>query len=175
MNAASRSNCNDSEKLHAAAGCASASNAAATALEAAPAPTAPTAPATGAAANADDPGAPEDVEETDLAALLLPGGSFPTNVAFFGLAFSRAALGAWVKQPSPCCAAAAAAGALNAAAGIHRKDTDALRCEHALEVRASGLVLLSSVQVRLDYLLCCALGWTVVWMCQTQHGASNSL
>lgn len=41
-----------------------------------------------------------------------------------GLAYNAAALAGWVPQPSPCCAAAAVAGAWNSLAGLRRCDDD---------------------------------------------------
>jgi hypothetical protein len=52
--------------------------------------------------------------------LLLPGGALPREASGrFALCVSRRALEGWVQQPSPCCAAASMAGALNALARFH--------------------------------------------------------
>ena len=48
------------------------------------------------------------------------------GVQQFGVAYDGALLDAWVKQPSPCCAAAAVAGAINGLSGLHRHDDNAL-------------------------------------------------
>jgi len=95
-------------------------------------------------AAAPDDGAPPGMErdsaagedDTDLRALLLPPGLDPfaphgsaTSLqarglrgGAFSLALSPQALAGWVKQPSPCCAAASAAGAWNACLGLQRSD-----------------------------------------------------
>ena len=78
-----------------------------------------------------DSAAAEDV--ADLPALLLPPGFAPlasldsSVMDRFGLCYSRAALRGWVKQPSPCCAAASTAGAWNCVMGLHRSDPRSAR------------------------------------------------
>ena len=70
-------------------------------------------------------------EDLDITATLLGpwNGRLPTKedgVQQFGVAYDGALLDAWVKQPSPCCAAAAVAGAINGLSGLHRHDDNAL-------------------------------------------------
>ena len=70
-------------------------------------------------------------EDLDITATLLGpwDGRLPTQkdgVHQFGCAYDGALLDAWVKQPSPCCAAAAVAGAINGLSGLHRHDDNAL-------------------------------------------------
>lgn len=78
----------------------------------------------------------KDTEEAEnspsLQELLLPPTigarvpQFPAKVAKFSLSYSIDCLEGWVKQPSPCCAAASVAGAWNAATGLLRSDSAAL-------------------------------------------------
>lgn len=75
---------------------------------------------------------PEDV--SDLSTLLLPEGTFPTDVERFSVSYSRALLAGWVKQDSPCCAAASVAGAWNALMQRSRGDEGALSSESVLRV-----------------------------------------
>jgi hypothetical protein len=70
-------------------------------------------------------------EDLDIMATLLGpwDGRLPTKedgVHQFGVSYDGALLDAWVKQPSPCCAAAAVAGAINGLSGLHRHDDSAL-------------------------------------------------
>lgn len=63
----------------------------------------------------------------DLVGLLLPPNFSPLSTLksvgdHFSISYSKRALEAWVKQPSPCCAAASAAGAWNASMGFTRTD-----------------------------------------------------
>ena len=59
--------------------------------------------------------------------------------ARFSLSVNNQLLRGWVKQPSPCCAAAALAGACNALRGLHRSAEHALSHEHALDIMANML------------------------------------
>jgi hypothetical protein len=66
-------------------------------------------------------------EVLDLPGLLLPPGFTPLLSMVgvgdkFSISYSARALQGWVKQPSPCCAAASAAGAWNASRGFGRND-----------------------------------------------------
>lgn len=65
---------------------------------------------------------------------LLPTGTLPTSYSKFGLHLNRNLIDGWVKQPSPCCAAASVAGAWNALASLHRSDTLALNHEIVLNL-----------------------------------------
>ncbi|CAM9490304.1 unnamed protein product, partial [Ectocarpus sp. 13 AM-2016] len=73
---------------------------------------------------------PEDV--SDLNTLLLPSGTLPLDVERFSVSYSRALLKGWVKQGSPCCAAASLAGAWNALGGLPRGSRGALNSESVL-------------------------------------------
>ena len=69
-----------------------------------------------------------DAEDAGWRALLLPDGGFPdgADMSQFGIQTNFALLQGWVKQPSPCCAAASVAGAVNAIRGLKRGDEAAL-------------------------------------------------
>lgn len=77
-----------------------------------------------------DTEAPEDVR--DLNALLLPSGTLPLDVECFSVSYSTALFAGWVKQGSPCCAAASVAGAWNALSGRSRGVEGALSSELVL-------------------------------------------
>eukprot|EP00968_Pinguiococcus_pyrenoidosus_P012795 scaffold1136_cov260-Pinguiococcus_pyrenoidosus.AAC.26 len=79
-----------------------------------------------------DTDAAEDV--VDLFALLLPSAELRRDVRRFSLSYNMAALDGWVKQPSPCCAAAAVAGAWNALHGLRRRDPSAESHASLLEI-----------------------------------------
>ena len=75
----------------------------------------------------------EDIEEKterdteaseDCPVELLPDGKFPVGVDLFSISVRNSALRGWVKQPSPCCAAASVAGCFNTLRGIERSNTD---------------------------------------------------
>ncbi|CAN0385312.1 unnamed protein product, partial [Ectocarpus sp. 12 AP-2014] len=84
---------------------------------------------------------PEDV--SDLNTLLLPSGALPLDVERFSVSYSRALLKGWVKQGSPCCAAASLAGAWNALGGLPRGSHGALNSESV--VRAMRTVVQGQV------------------------------
>ncbi|KAH8097454.1 hypothetical protein JL720_345 [Aureococcus anophagefferens] len=74
----------------------------------------------------------KDAEDLDVTQTLLGlwGGRLPgleERVTTFACAVDSALLAAWVKQPSPCCAAAALAGAMNALARVGRRDARAMQ------------------------------------------------
>lgn len=77
-----------------------------------------------------DTEAPEDIR--DLNALLLPSGALPLDVERFSVSYSTALFAGWVKQGSPCCAAASVAGAWNALNGRSRGVEGALSSELVL-------------------------------------------
>ena len=52
----------------------------------------------------------------------------------FSVSYNQQVLNGWVKQPSPCCAAAAVAGAYNALMGRHRADENALNYAHIIDL-----------------------------------------
>lgn len=56
---------------------------------------------------------------------LLPEGVFPAHVDFFSISVRNAALKGWVKQTSPCCAAASIAGCFNTLRRLERSNTEA--------------------------------------------------
>eukprot|EP00656_Telonema_subtile_P005913 TRINITY_DN12709_c0_g1_i2.p1 TRINITY_DN12709_c0_g1~~TRINITY_DN12709_c0_g1_i2.p1 ORF type:complete len:237 (-),score=69.43 TRINITY_DN12709_c0_g1_i2:131-841(-) len=78
-------------------------------------------------------------EEVDYNALILPDGKFPTHVSRFALGVNYDLLHGWVKQPSPCCAAASVAGAVNCIRGHKRWDAGAIGHLQVLEVMAGIL------------------------------------
>ena len=61
----------------------------------------------------------------DLNSLLLPDGQWPQG-SRFAVSCNNGLLRGWVKQPSPCCAAASVAGALNALKGVQRGEPGSL-------------------------------------------------
>ena len=81
-----------------------------------------------------------DAEDTDYQALLLPGGKFPgPGHARFALDANYGLLRGWVKQPSPCCAAASLAGAMNCLRGLARDEAGAVGHREVLQVMAAML------------------------------------
>jgi len=78
-----------------------------------------------------------DAEDTyDLNALLLPDASNFRLPSYdrFSVSYSLAALNGWVKQPSPCCAAASVAGAWNAIHRLSRSDQNALHHTDVIQI-----------------------------------------
>ena len=69
------------------------------------------------------------------AAFLLPDGAISGQ--YFGLQVSRAVFAGWATQPSPCCAAASVAGAVNAALGVAFGD-GAITAQHVATGEAEG-------------------------------------
>ena len=65
------------------------------------------------------------------AAFLLPDGAISGQ--YFGLQVSRAVFAGWATQPSPCCAAASVAGAVNAALGVAFGD-GAITAQHVAAI-----------------------------------------
>ncbi|CBN76549.1 conserved unknown protein [Ectocarpus siliculosus] len=95
---------------------------------------------------------PEDV--SDLNTLLLPSGALPLDVERFSVSYSRALLTGWVKQGSPCCAAASVAGAWNALGGLPRGSHGALNSESVLRaMRAVVQGQVTSMIARFERLL----------------------
>jgi len=79
----------------------------------------------------------DDAEENvpNLLDFLLPaGGLIEAGSSQFGIFGNRNVIQGWVKQPSPCCAAAAVAGAINALASLHRKDSRAFNHDDVLGI-----------------------------------------
>lgn len=56
------------------------------------------------------------------------------NTSIFGFHYNKKVFRGWVKQPSPCCAAASVAGAWNALFDLHRSDLEALNYNHILSI-----------------------------------------
>ena len=82
----------------------------------------------------------EDREDNlDYDALLLPGGRLPTACARFTLSVNYSLLRGWIKQPSPCCAAASLAGAVNALRGVTRGQEGAWDHRDVLDIMAGIL------------------------------------
>lgn len=91
----------------------------------------------------DDAPLPMDVMEQDSAETedvqnlmdyVLPGGHLPTHYQQFGFQINRKVFEGWVKQPSPCCGAAAVAGAWNALLSLHRHNPKAINHKSVLEI-----------------------------------------
>ena len=76
-----------------------------------------------------------------LECLLLPDGKFPVHVKSFGVSYSQACFGGWVKQGSPCCAAASVAGAWNALFDLTRSSPSSLNQKTILEVKIIPLFM----------------------------------
>jgi len=68
----------------------------------------------------------EDEDVSNITALVILPASVLMNCSMFGMHFNKAVFDGWVKQPSPCCGAAAVAGAWNSVQNIHRRSTNAL-------------------------------------------------
>lgn len=74
----------------------------------------------------------------NLIDFLLPGGGLiEAGCSQFGISGNRNVIQGWVKQPSPCCAAAALAGAINALASLQRKDNRAFSHDDILGIYRS--------------------------------------
>jgi len=78
-------------------------------------------------------------EEAGLQELLLPDGKFPLHLSRFSISINYELLHGWVKQPSPCCAAASVAGAVNALRRIKRAEDGALGFREVLQIYADIL------------------------------------
>jgi hypothetical protein len=82
----------------------------------------------------------EDQEDIpNLFNFLLPptidwSNTYSSRISQFGLYYNQGVFNGWVKQPSPCCAAASVAGAWNALHHYHRKDSEALGHRDVLTV-----------------------------------------
>lgn len=78
-------------------------------------------------------------EDADMQALLLPDGTFPLHLSRFSISVNYELLHGWVKQPSPCCAAASVAGAVNGLRGFKRAQDGALGFREVLQIYADIL------------------------------------
>ena len=79
----------------------------------------------------------DTVESEDIQNLLeyvLPSGGVPANASSFGLQYNKRLFNGWVKQPSPCCAAASVAGAWNSLSNLHRSDHNAVQHNNVLDL-----------------------------------------
>lgn len=79
-----------------------------------------------------------DYDNGDLSALLLPPSATPfpdPSLRGFSLSYSGDLLRGWVKQPSPCCAAASIASAWNALRGVDREDAGGGAVDHERVLR----------------------------------------
>ena len=85
------------------------------------------------------PAPPEAEEDAEVRELLL-GGAFPPPRCAdkFSLTVSWSALRGWVRQPSPCCAAASVAGAFNALHHLGRDVEGAATAEDVMEIYRNG-------------------------------------
>eukprot|EP01029_Cantina_marsupialis_P005979 TRINITY_DN164_c2_g1_i1.p1 TRINITY_DN164_c2_g1~~TRINITY_DN164_c2_g1_i1.p1 ORF type:complete len:680 (-),score=190.28 TRINITY_DN164_c2_g1_i1:255-2294(-) len=71
--------------------------------------------------------------EARLMDLILPDSKFPLTLDKFSFSVSKSMFKAWVKQPSPCCAAAVVAGAWNANLKISHDHPDAMNHKNVLD------------------------------------------
>jgi hypothetical protein len=70
----------------------------------------------------------------NLFAFLHPPQELLSTLRSFGLHYDRNVFDCWVKQPSPCCAAAAVAGAYNCLSNLPRSDPRCLSHEDVLDI-----------------------------------------
>ncbi len=83
----------------------------------------------------------DEIEDiTDVLGFLIPSGTLPESCATFGVMYNKKVLDGWVKQPSACCGAASVAGAWNALAGFHRRDSGAANHDTVLRVYRSMFI-----------------------------------
>uniref|UniRef100_A0A0G4FUP3 Uncharacterized protein n=1 Tax=Chromera velia CCMP2878 TaxID=1169474 RepID=A0A0G4FUP3_9ALVE len=86
------------------------------------------------------------------------GKLFPSE-AKFGFGLSPAALNSWVKQPSPCCAAASVSGALNVVRGTDKEHPGRLDLQDSLQVLQRMIARqLEAKRTALKHLLRCSAG-----------------
>ena len=65
----------------------------------------------------------DDAENSlNLNSILLPDDQFPSDAKSFAVSYNKSLFDGWVKQPSPCCAAASVAGAYNGLLDLKRED-----------------------------------------------------
>ena len=76
----------------------------------------------------------EDEDTINAAEFVLPPMISLSSYLQFGVSFNRSIFEGWVKQPSPCCAAAAVAGAWNSLLRLNRKNVLARSHSDVLEV-----------------------------------------
>jgi hypothetical protein len=97
-----------------------------------------------------DVGDSEVIGSDELTQLMLPDGRLPimggsgSSIRDFSISVSSRAFDGWVKQPSPCCAAASVAGAFNAARAKARGDDEALSTGDVL----STLITMIQAQIQ---------------------------
>jgi hypothetical protein len=118
----------------------------------------------------------EEEEVLDLTTLVLPHGVLPAEQDFFAVSYNTALLHGWVKQPSPCCAAASVAGAWNALAGRCRDD--ALAFSHTTVIEALAATLreqIASKRARFERMLGAALEPLFTELSSVLHAAGRSL
>lgn len=77
----------------------------------------------------------EDEDAINVAEFVLPPMSSLSTYLQFGISYNRLIFDGWVKQPSPCCAAAVVAGAWNSLLHLNRKNMLAKSHTDILEVR----------------------------------------
>ena len=76
----------------------------------------------------------EDEDAINVAEFVLPPMNAFSTYLQFGISYNRLIFDGWVKQPSPCCAAAAVAGAWNSLLHLNRKNVLAKSHTDILEV-----------------------------------------
>ena len=76
----------------------------------------------------------EDSEDFDIGTLVRDGVRQDSIYGSFGIFYNRWLLEGWVKQPSPCCAAASVAGAINGIRMLPRRSVGALDHRKVLSI-----------------------------------------
>jgi hypothetical protein len=76
----------------------------------------------------------ENLTISSIFELLRPNHDIIDKIQSYSSSFNRSVFDGWVKQPSPCCAAAVVSGAWNSLAMLHRSDPAALNHHHALRI-----------------------------------------
>jgi hypothetical protein len=118
----------------------------------------------------------EEEEVLDLTTLVLPHGVLPAEQGCFAVSYNTALLHGWVKQPSPCCAAASVAGAWNALAGRSRSDVAAFAHTTVIEALAATLQeQIASKKARFERMLGAALEPLFVELSNILRDAGRSL
>ena len=73
-------------------------------------------------------------EDVNFEELLYPNGVYPRDKGMFSVSVNHRVLQGWVKQPSPCCAAAAVAGAINALGQMTRNHAQSIQHTDVLAI-----------------------------------------
>jgi hypothetical protein len=76
----------------------------------------------------------EDLSFSNILQFLYPPQDTLQSLNQFSLSYNRKIFEGWVKQPSPCCAAAVVASSWNSLASIHRNNINAKQHNHVLDI-----------------------------------------